>query len=98
MSIVSDETKRLSRLVTAMLNMSKIEAGELKLNPKPTAAQRPAERRTDPAGELRPNDHGRNGERRACDAQHAAFQAGAARIKPCLEPNFWIVAGVKCHK
>ena len=34
LSIVSDETKRLSRLVTAMLNMSKIEAGELKLNPK----------------------------------------------------------------
>ena len=28
LSIVSDETKRLSRLVTAMLNMSKIEAGE----------------------------------------------------------------------
>lgn len=35
LEIVSDETKRLSRLVTAMLNMSKIEAGELKLNPKP---------------------------------------------------------------
>ena len=34
LSIVSDETKRLSRLVTAMLNMSKIEAGELKLNQK----------------------------------------------------------------
>lgn len=34
LSIVSDETKRLSRLVTAMLNMSKIEAGELKLKPK----------------------------------------------------------------
>lgn len=34
LSIVSDETKRLSRLVTAMLNMSKIEAGELKLSPK----------------------------------------------------------------
>ena len=29
--IVSDETKRLSRLVVAMLNMSKIEAGRLKL-------------------------------------------------------------------
>lgn len=34
LEIVSDETKRLARLVTAMLNMSKIEAGELKLNPK----------------------------------------------------------------
>lgn len=34
LGIVSDETKRLSRLVTAMLNMSKMEAGELKLNPK----------------------------------------------------------------
>lgn len=33
LQIVSDETKRLARLVTAMLNMSKIEAGELKLNP-----------------------------------------------------------------
>ncbi len=32
--IVSDETKRLSRLVTSMLNMSKIEAGELQLQPK----------------------------------------------------------------
>ncbi|MBE6835599.1 MAG: HAMP domain-containing protein [Ruminococcaceae bacterium] len=31
--IVSDEVKRLSRLVVAMLNMSKIEAGEIKLNP-----------------------------------------------------------------
>ena len=30
--IVSDETKRLSRLVIAMLNMSKIEAGKLSLN------------------------------------------------------------------
>ena len=30
--IVSDETKRLSRLVVAMLNMSKIEAGKLTLN------------------------------------------------------------------
>ena len=35
MEIVSNETKRLSRLVTAMLNMSKIEAGELRLQPKP---------------------------------------------------------------
>lgn len=35
LSIVSNETKRLSRLVTSMLNMSKIEAGELKLQPKP---------------------------------------------------------------
>lgn len=34
LEIVSNETKRLSRLVVAMLNMSKIEAGELKLNPK----------------------------------------------------------------
>ncbi len=33
LKIVSDEIKRLSRLVTGMLNMSKIEAGELKLNP-----------------------------------------------------------------
>jgi len=32
--IVSDEVKRLSRLVTGMLNMSRLEAGELKLNPK----------------------------------------------------------------
>lgn len=31
--IISDEVKRLSRLVIAMLNMSKIEAGKLKLNP-----------------------------------------------------------------
>ncbi len=31
--IVSDEVKRLSRLVTGMLNMSKIEAGELDLKP-----------------------------------------------------------------
>lgn len=31
--IVSDETKRLSRLVIAMLNMSKIEAGKLNLLP-----------------------------------------------------------------
>ncbi len=34
LEIVSGETKRLSRLVTAMLNMSKIEAGELNLQPK----------------------------------------------------------------
>lgn len=34
LEIVSTETKRLSRLVTAMLNMSKIEAGELQLQPK----------------------------------------------------------------
>lgn len=34
LEIVSNETKRLARLVTAMLNMSKIEAGELKLKPK----------------------------------------------------------------
>lgn len=33
--IVSTETKRLSRLVTSMLNMAKIEAGELHLQPKP---------------------------------------------------------------
>lgn len=32
--IVSDEVRRLSRLVTSMLNMSKIEAGELSLKPK----------------------------------------------------------------
>ncbi len=32
LSIVSDEVKRLSRLVTSMLNMSKIEAGELGLS------------------------------------------------------------------
>ena len=32
LNIVSDEVKRLSRLVTGMLNMSKIEAGELGLN------------------------------------------------------------------
>lgn len=31
--IVSDEVKRLSRLVTSMLNLSKIEAGELELKP-----------------------------------------------------------------
>ena len=33
LKIVSDEVKRLSRLVTGMLNMSKIEAGELELKP-----------------------------------------------------------------
>ncbi len=32
--IVSDEVKRLSRLVTGMLNMSKIEAGEMQINRK----------------------------------------------------------------
>ena len=32
LTIVSDETKRLSRLVVAMLNISKIEAGKLTLN------------------------------------------------------------------
>ena len=31
---VSDEVKRLSRLVTGMLNMSKIEAGELDIKPQ----------------------------------------------------------------
>lgn len=31
--IVSDEVKRLSRLVASMLNMSKMEAGELRINP-----------------------------------------------------------------
>ena len=35
LQIVSDEVKRLSRLVIAMLNMSKIEAGQLTLNPSP---------------------------------------------------------------
>lgn len=34
LEIVSGETQRLSRLVTAMLNMAKIEAGELRLQPK----------------------------------------------------------------
>lgn len=34
LEIVSGETKRLARLVTAMLNMSKIEAGELQLQLK----------------------------------------------------------------
>lgn len=33
LEIVSNETKRLSRLVVSMLNLSKIEAGELKLKP-----------------------------------------------------------------
>lgn len=32
--IVSDEVKRLSRLVTGMLNMSKLEAGEMQINLK----------------------------------------------------------------
>lgn len=34
LDIVSEEVKRLSRLVVTMLNMSKIESGELKLNPQ----------------------------------------------------------------
>jgi len=34
LGIVSDEIKRLSRLISSMLNMSKIEAGELNLLPK----------------------------------------------------------------
>ena len=34
LKVVSDEVKRLSRLVTGMLNMSKIEAGELDLKPQ----------------------------------------------------------------
>ncbi|MBR6785078.1 MAG: HAMP domain-containing histidine kinase [Clostridia bacterium] len=33
LKIVSDEVKRLSRLVTGMLNMSKLEAGELDIKP-----------------------------------------------------------------
>lgn len=33
LNIVSDETRRLARLVTAMLNISKMEAGEINLNP-----------------------------------------------------------------
>lgn len=33
LTIVSNEVKRLSRLVISMLNMSKMEAGELRLNP-----------------------------------------------------------------
>ena len=32
LNIVSDETKRLSRLVRTMLNLSRIEAGEMKIN------------------------------------------------------------------
>jgi len=32
LTIVSDETKRLSRLVRAMLNMSRIESGEIQIN------------------------------------------------------------------
>ena len=35
LKIVSEEIRRLSRLVTGMLNMSKLEAGELDLNPVP---------------------------------------------------------------
>ncbi len=34
LKIVSDEVKRLSRLVTGMLNMSKIEAGEIDIKPQ----------------------------------------------------------------
>lgn len=34
LTIVSDEVKRLSRLVTGMLNMSKLEAGQMPLNVK----------------------------------------------------------------
>ena len=34
LGIVSDEVKRLSRLVVSMLNMSKIEAGELRIKPE----------------------------------------------------------------
>ena len=34
LKVVSDEVKRLSRLVTGMLNMSKLEAGELDLKPQ----------------------------------------------------------------
>lgn len=33
LQIVSDEVKRLSRLVVAMLDMSKVESGELRINP-----------------------------------------------------------------
>ncbi|MBR6334543.1 MAG: HAMP domain-containing histidine kinase, partial [Clostridia bacterium] len=33
LSIVSDEVRRLSRLVTGMLNISKLEAGKMELNP-----------------------------------------------------------------
>lgn len=35
LKIVSDEVRRLSRLVVAMLNMSKIESGEFQMKPKP---------------------------------------------------------------
>lgn len=35
LNIVSDEISRLSRLVIAMLNMSKIESGEFSMKPKP---------------------------------------------------------------
>ena len=35
LQIVSTEVKRLSRMVRAMLNLSRIEAGELKINPEP---------------------------------------------------------------
>lgn len=34
MGVVSDEVKRLSRMVVTMLNMSKIESGELRINPQ----------------------------------------------------------------
>lgn len=34
LEIVSDEVKRLSRLVVSMLNMSKIEAGEMRIKPE----------------------------------------------------------------
>lgn len=34
LSIVSNEAKRLSRMVVSMLNLSKIEAGEIELSPK----------------------------------------------------------------
>ena len=34
--IVSQEVKRLSRMVVSMLNISRIEAGEMKINPKQT--------------------------------------------------------------
>ena len=34
LGVVSDEVKRLSRLVVTMLNMSKIESGELRLSPQ----------------------------------------------------------------
>lgn len=40
LQIVSDEVKRLSRLVIAMLNMSKIEAGKLELHPVEFSLQR----------------------------------------------------------